>query len=237
MTDEEMFQQLTELPPSKREQCLLTNAMDSEQRKRVVALLAAHEQPDSLLAADDMPSTIQGSSRVVPGVSIGPYKLREQIGEGGMGVVYIAEQNQPVKRKVALKLIKIGMDTKDVTARFEAERQALAMMDHPNIARVLDAGSSEHGRPYFVIANTACQPSVPGPPMGGSGSPLEDGISLGCVHGIPAADSATRIVSLRSSLKSTSSRTGSSPVPTAVSPPTNATTLVSVLCRQALGWR
>lgn len=104
MTDEEMFQQLTELPPSKREQCLLTNAMDSEQRKRVVALLAAHEQPDSLLAADDMPSTIQGSSRVVPGVSIGPYKLREQIGEGGMGVVYIAEQNQPVKRKVALKL-------------------------------------------------------------------------------------------------------------------------------------
>ena len=86
-----------------------------------------------------------------PGTVIGPYKLLEQIGEGGMGVVYMAEQTQPVRRKVALKIIKPGMDTKQVIARFEAERQALAMMDHPNIAKVLDAGATESGRPYFVM--------------------------------------------------------------------------------------
>ena len=86
-----------------------------------------------------------------PGQSIGRYKLLEQIGEGGMGVVYMAEQQRPVRRKVALKIIKPGMDTKQVVARFEAERQALAMMEHPNIARVLDAGSTESGRPYFVM--------------------------------------------------------------------------------------
>jgi eukaryotic-like serine/threonine-protein kinase len=86
-----------------------------------------------------------------PGATIGPYKLLEQIGEGGMGVVYMAEQTKPVRRKVALKIIKPGMDTKQVIARFEAERQALALMDHPNIARVLDAGATESGRPYFVM--------------------------------------------------------------------------------------
>ena len=85
------------------------------------------------------------------GESIGHYRLLEQIGEGGMGVVFMAEQTKPVRRKVALKIIKPGMDTKQVIARFEAERQALAMMDHPNIARVLDAGSTESGRPYFVM--------------------------------------------------------------------------------------
>ena len=86
-----------------------------------------------------------------PGTSIGRYKLLEQVGEGGMGVVYVAEQTEPVRRRVALKIIKPGMDTKQVIARFEAERQALAMMDHPNIARVLDAGTTEAGRPYFVM--------------------------------------------------------------------------------------
>ncbi len=86
-----------------------------------------------------------------PGTLIGRYKLLQQIGEGGFGVVYMAEQKQPVKRKVALKIIKLGMDTKQVIARFEAERQALAMMDHPNIARVLDAGATDTGRPYFVM--------------------------------------------------------------------------------------
>ena len=82
---------------------------------------------------------------------IGPYKLLEQIGEGGMGIVFMAEQTQPVQRKVALKIMKPGMDSKQVIARFEAERQALALMDHPNIARVLDAGTTESGRPYFVM--------------------------------------------------------------------------------------
>jgi serine/threonine protein kinase len=85
------------------------------------------------------------------GKSIGPFKLLQRIGEGGCGVVYMAEQEKPVRRRVALKIIKLGMDTKSVIARFEAERQALAMMDHPNIARVLDAGTTESGRPYFVM--------------------------------------------------------------------------------------
>src|SRR6476660_3664758 len=86
-----------------------------------------------------------------PGDRIGRYKLLQKIGEGGCGAVYMAEQEEPVRRRVALKIIKAGMDTRQVTARFEAERQALAMMDHPNIARVLDAGATEAGRPYFVM--------------------------------------------------------------------------------------
>ena len=85
------------------------------------------------------------------GDRISRYKLLQQIGEGGCGVVYMAEQEEPVRRRVALKVIKLGMDTKNVIARFEAERQALALMDHPNIAKVLDAGTSESGRPFFVM--------------------------------------------------------------------------------------
>ena len=86
-----------------------------------------------------------------PGTRIGRYKLLQQIGEGGCGTVFMAEQEEPVRRRVALKVIKLGMDTKSVVARFEAERQALAMMDHPNIARVLDAGATDSGRPFFVM--------------------------------------------------------------------------------------
>src|SRR5499425_89276 len=85
------------------------------------------------------------------GQTLGRYKLLEKVGEGGFGVVYVAEQKEPVKRRVALKIIKLGMDTRQVVARFEAERQALALMDHPNIAKVLDAGATEAGRPYFVM--------------------------------------------------------------------------------------
>src|ERR1041385_1888182 len=85
------------------------------------------------------------------GDRIGRYKLLQQIGEGGMGVVYLAEQEEPVRRKVALKVIKLGMDTRSVIARFEAERQTLALMDHPNIAKVLDAGATDTGRPFFVM--------------------------------------------------------------------------------------
>jgi eukaryotic-like serine/threonine-protein kinase len=85
------------------------------------------------------------------GERIGNYKLREQIGEGGFGTVWVADQETPVKRRVALKIIKPGMDTKEVIARFEQERQALALMDHPNIARVLDAGATQFGRAYFVM--------------------------------------------------------------------------------------
>ncbi|HKA96571.1 MAG TPA: protein kinase, partial [Streptosporangiaceae bacterium] len=86
-----------------------------------------------------------------PGTVVGPYKLLEQIGEGGFGVVFLAEQEQPVRRKVALKVLKPGMDTRQVVARFEAERQALALMAYPNIAQILDGGATASGRPYFVM--------------------------------------------------------------------------------------
>jgi serine/threonine protein kinase len=99
----------------------------------------------------NFPATIGQPITEKPGTQIGPYKLLQQVGEGGMGVVYMAEQKKPVKRRVALKIIKPGMDTRQVIARFEAERQALALMEHPNIARVLDAGATDSGRPYFVM--------------------------------------------------------------------------------------
>jgi serine/threonine protein kinase/tetratricopeptide (TPR) repeat protein len=122
-------------------------------RERVEKLLASHEQAVHFMEqpAGRLAPTSNQPPPARPGTHIGPYKLREQIGEGGFGVVYVAEQEKPVRRKVALKIIKPGMDTKDVIARFEAERQALALMDHPNVARVLDAGSTDSGRPYFVM--------------------------------------------------------------------------------------
>ena len=127
---------------------------DRDLAERVRLLLQAMDQPQGLLkqppAQDD--DTANLMSPLEPsGTRIGPYKLREPIGEGGMGIVYVAEQERPVRRKVALKLIKPGRDTKEVIARFETERRALAMMDHPNIARVLDAGTTPAGRPYFVM--------------------------------------------------------------------------------------
>src|SRR4051794_24929667 len=94
---------------------------------------------------------LQPSPAAAAGMQIGPYKLLQQIGQGGMGVVFMAEQDMPVRRRVAIKIIKPGMDSAEVIARFEAERQALAMMDHPNIARVLEAGATESGHPYFVM--------------------------------------------------------------------------------------
>jgi hypothetical protein len=97
----------------------------------------------------DATATLPGEEKI--GSRIGRYKLLKKIGEGGCGVVYMAEQEEPVRRRVALKIIKLGMETKSVIARFEAERQALAMMDHPNIARVFDAGATERGSPYFVM--------------------------------------------------------------------------------------
>ena len=127
---------------------------DSGLRGELESLLEAHDRSGSLLenlpvvanvTMDDSPLA-EG-----PGTVIDKYKLLERIGEGGMAVVYMAEQEKPIRRKVALKIIKLGMDTKSVIARFEAERQALAMMDHPNIAKVLDAGATETGRPYFVM--------------------------------------------------------------------------------------
>src|SRR5262245_45858833 len=128
-------------------------------------LLRAHAEAGSFLGrpavdaertSDPAPRIDRGAMEVPwgddrPGARVGPYKLLQPIGEGGMGSVWMAEQQEPVQRKVALKLIKAGMDSKAVLARFEAERQALALMDHPNIARVLDGGTTAEGRPYFVM--------------------------------------------------------------------------------------
>ena len=107
--------------------------------------------PDAMGDYETSDVPIPGPLDIAQNPKIGPYTIREQIGEGGMGYVYVAEQTHPVRRKVALKVIKPGMDTKEVVARFEAERQALAMMSHPNIAKVLDGGATDQGRPYFVM--------------------------------------------------------------------------------------
>src|SRR6478752_795797 len=132
---------------------------DSQLRSRVDQLLAAHDQAGQFLGGAGGTVAVANQPTERLGTLIGPYKLLQQIGEGGMGVVYMAEQEHPVRRKVALKEIKAGMDTQQVIARFEAERQDLAMMDHVNIACVLDAGATESGRPYFVMA------LVPGVPI------------------------------------------------------------------------
>src|SRR5262245_1968729 len=120
---------------------------DADLRNRVETLLRAHADAAGFLQATVAPP----AAHEAPGTTIGRYKLLQQIGEGGFGVVYMAEQLEPVRRKVALKIIKLGMDTKQVVARFESERQALALMDHPHIARVFDAGATDSGRPYFVM--------------------------------------------------------------------------------------
>jgi serine/threonine protein kinase/tetratricopeptide (TPR) repeat protein len=128
-------------------------AGDQALRNRVEVLLRAHGQANSLLdAAGQLPTAmIDSPGREGPGAVIGQYKLLQEIGEGGMGTVFMAEQTHPVQRTVALKIIKPGMDSRQVVARFEAERQALALMDHPNIAKVLDAGTTDVGLPYFVM--------------------------------------------------------------------------------------
>jgi len=121
---------------------------DADLRLKVDALLAAREEASGLLGAH---AAYEAKITEGPGSRIGSCKLLQEIGSGGMGVVYMAEQERPVRRKVALKIIKLGMDTRQVIARFEAERQALALMDHPGIAKVLDAGATDSGRPYFVM--------------------------------------------------------------------------------------
>jgi serine/threonine protein kinase len=122
-------------------------------RARVERLIEVHFRAGSFLGhpAAFLETAAFQAADEAPGTQVGPYKLLEQIGEGGMGVVFVAEQLRPIRRTVALKLIKPGMDSKHVIARFEAERQALALMDHANIAKALDAGTTDAGRPYFVM--------------------------------------------------------------------------------------
>jgi serine/threonine protein kinase/tetratricopeptide (TPR) repeat protein len=140
--------------PAERQAYLdATCAADAALRSEVEDLLGHHEQLGSFLQspADQPMLAVDEPIRERPGTIIGPYKLMEQIGEGGMGLVFVAEQQHPVRRRVALKVIKPGMDTRQVIARFEAERQALALMDHPNIAKVHDGGETASGRPFFVM--------------------------------------------------------------------------------------
>src|SRR5437899_2749472 len=147
--EEQIFEEISGLPPQDRaarlKQCC---GDDTQLLQRVERLLQAHEKAGEFL---EWPKAQSPNPTMVvslpvdekPGDVIGRYKIREKLGEGGCGVVYVAEQSEPVRRRVALKIIKLGMDTRNVIARFEAERQALAMMDHPNIAKVLDAGATE----------------------------------------------------------------------------------------------
>ena len=144
---------LDKAPPEERERYLAQACGEErELRRQVDSLLQAQSEAGSFLHQPVVTPEGNGPSAVEgPGTVIGRYKLLQQIGEGGFGLVFMAEQLEPVRRMVALKIIKAGMDTREVIARFEAERQALALMDHPNIARVLDGGTTVSGRPYFVM--------------------------------------------------------------------------------------
>ena len=148
---EEMLTALAaEKTPASRSAFLdLECAGDTELRRSVEERLSALDL--SSRGTGPVAAALRDVSLESPGAFIGKYKLLERLGDGGFGVVWAAEQKEPVKRRVALKIIKLGMDTEQVVARFEAERQALAMMDHPNIAKVLDAGATQYGRPYFVM--------------------------------------------------------------------------------------
>ena len=160
--EEDLFHRALALPAADRAAFLEREcAGDAALRAAVASLLRLHGSAESFLrsaapelAAPEFSATLAlnaPGAEEKPGARIGRYKLLEKIGEGGFGTVYMAEQEEPVRRRVALKVIKLGMDTKEVVARFEAERQALAMMDHPNIAKVFDGGATTAGRPYFVM--------------------------------------------------------------------------------------
>jgi serine/threonine protein kinase len=150
-----IFCDALDLTSAEERNAYLTDACghNSELRKRVEDLLGAHDDAGKFLGNHSLDDSCSQNQALAehPGDLIGPYKLLEQLGEGGFGVVFLAEQDKPVRRRVALKVVKPGMDTREVIARFEAERQALALMDHSNIAKVFDAGVTENGRPYFVM--------------------------------------------------------------------------------------
>jgi serine/threonine protein kinase/tetratricopeptide (TPR) repeat protein len=158
MSERSIFMEALEFDDPREREAYILRACggDERLRARVEALLRRHQSDDSLaldrMAAVEVAVTADlPTAAEHPGTVLGPYKLLQEIGEGGMGTVYMAEQTRPVKRLVALKVIKAGMDSRQVLARFEAERQALALMDHPHIAKVLDAGATDDGRPYFIM--------------------------------------------------------------------------------------
>jgi serine/threonine protein kinase/WD40 repeat protein len=156
MNEREIFDAALQIPGEEARAAYLRQACGDDHclREQIEGLLRAERQLGSFLAAPlpaFAPTITEPPLPEKSGMQIGPYKLLEQIGEGGFGIVFMAEQQHPVRRKVALKVLKPGMDTRQVIGRFEAERQALALMDHPHIAKVLDAGATESGRPYFVM--------------------------------------------------------------------------------------
>jgi len=148
-----LYEALGQNSMQEREAYLQAICRDNAQmRAEIDSLIMAYEGEGGLLnTPSDLTELSTSDLTEAPGTIIGRYKLLEKIGEGGMAIVYMAQQQQPIQRKVAFKIIKLGMDTKQVIARFEAERQALALLDHPNIAKVFDAGATETGRPYFVM--------------------------------------------------------------------------------------
>ncbi len=148
---EQIFQKVADLPPERWSAFLDEHCRSEDPAIRAdVESLLEHMESEKVASLHAEAGAPEGDAHAVGGM-VGPYKLLQLIGEGGFGAVYMAEQEQPVRRRVALKIIKLGMDTKQVIARFEAERQALALMEHPNIAKVLDAGATDTGRPYFVM--------------------------------------------------------------------------------------
>ncbi len=142
-----------------RRSCTKLAATTRRLRRELEALLEASGAQGELLPPGAARLGATGAEEIAPGTRIGPYRIERPLGEGGMGRVYEASQETPVRRRVALKLIKLGMDTREVVRRFEAERQALARMDHGSIAKVFDAGATREGRPYFVME------LVSGPPI------------------------------------------------------------------------
>ena len=159
--EEEIFNRALEFAPGEEREAYLDEACSSEAglRRTVAALLEADGEPASVLETLAGRSVGSGTARgEQPGERFGRYELIEKIGDGGMGAVWRAHQEGPLGLEVALKIIKLGMDTEEVIARFEAERRALAMMDHPGIAKVFDAGATESGRPFFVMEPVDGQP-------------------------------------------------------------------------------
>ena len=158
--EREIFQEALEQPSPEACGAFLDRATAGNPAlRKAVEELLANNQEDTFLeqgVAEPLRQSMEAAGKLTPqeeqpGDFIGRYKILEKIGEGGFGVVYRAEQREPVRRQVAVKVIKLGMDSKSIVARFEAERQALALMDHPNIARVLDGGATPTGRPFFVM--------------------------------------------------------------------------------------